>query len=307
MNDAEIQGYLASGATAAAARDLGASLIRPGARLEEVQLAVEELIRSRGAEPAFPAQISLDHVAAHDCCPPGDPRIFASSDIAKLDVGCHVGGLVADTAVTVDLRDGPGSPLVAAAREGLEAAIALARPGVSVGTLGAAIAGAIERRGFQPVTNLTGHGVGRFEIHCSPQVPNHPEKGGPTLQAGQAVAIEPFACTGRGWVRDEGEPQVFMLRRRPKSKDRIPLALERGLAGLRGLPFARRDLARFVGPEAVEDALAMLRSRSLLHLFPPLAEGPGVRVSQAEHTLLFLSDRAIVITDPARPPILYSP
>jgi methionyl aminopeptidase len=307
MNEAVIQGYLSAGATAAAARDLGASMIRPGVRLEEVQLSVEELIRSRGAEPAFPAQISLDNVAAHDCCPPGDPRRFTGENIAKLDVGCHVGGFVADTAITVDLRDGPDSPLAKAAREALEAAIALARPGVPVSALGGAIASTIESHGFQPVTNLTGHGVGSYEIHCAPQVPNYAEKGGPLLRAGQAVAIEPFACTGRGWVRDEGEAQVYMLRRRPKGRDRLPLALEKGLATLHGLPFARRDLARFVGMESSEEALRLLLERDLLHPFPPLAELPGVRVSQAEHTLLFLPDRVLVITDPERPPLPHQP
>ncbi len=303
MLESEIEKFLQAGRIAAEARDLGASMIRPGGRMEEVQLAVEDLIRSRGGEPAFPAQISLDHVAAHDCCPPGDPRLFLPENVAKLDVGVHVEGYVADTAVTVDLRDGPDSPLAAAAREALEAAIALARPGVPVGKLGGAVEKAITARGFRPVVNLTGHGVARFQIHCSPQVPNYKENSRVTLRAGQAVAIEPFASTGKGWVHDRGEPQVFQLKRRPKAKDRLPLALERFLLSLHGFPFARRDLVRAVGAGGVEEALGLLRERKILVEYPPLAEDPGARVSQMEHTLLILEDRVVVTTDPDREPI----
>ena len=303
MHPEEIEKYLEAGRIAAAARDLGASMIRPGVRMEEVQLAVEDLIRSRGAKPAFPAQISLDHVAAHDCCPPGDPRVFLPDNVAKLDVGAHLEGYVADTAVTVDLREGPESPLVAAAGDALEAAIARARPGTPVGVLGEAVEKAITARGFHPVVNLTGHGLDRFQIHCSPQIPNYKENSRLALRAGTAVAIEPFASTGKGWVDDLGEPQVFQLKRRPKSKDRLPLALERFLLSLHGFPFARRDLAGALGPEAVEDSLALLAERKILIQYPPLAEKPGTRVSQMEHTLLLLEDRVVVTTDPERPHI----
>ena len=305
MLNSEIEKYLEAGRIAAAARDLGASLIRPGTRMEEVQLAVEDLIRSRGGEPAFPAQVSLDHVAAHDCCPPGDPRVLLPENVAKLDVGAHVEGFVADTAVTVDLRDGPESALVAAAAEALEATITRVRPGIQVGALGEAVEKAITARGFHPVVNLTGHGLARFQIHCAPQIPNYKENSRLTLRAGQAIAIEPFATTGKGWVRDQGDPQVFQLKRRPKPKDRLPLGLERFLLSLHGLPFARRDLARALDGEGVEEALALLGERRILIQYPPLAEKPGERVSQMEHTLLVLEDRVIVTTDPERPHIRY--
>ncbi len=305
MLDSEIEKYLEAGRIAAAARDLGASLIRPGTRMEEVQLAVEELIRSRGARPAFPAQISLDHVAAHDCCPPGDPRVFLPDHVAKLDVGAHVDGFVADTAVTVDLREGPESPLAAAAAEALEAAIALARPGVPVKKLGEAVEKAIRARGFKPVMNLTGHGLDRFQIHCSPQIPNYRENSRLLLEEGRAVAIEPFASTGKGWVEDRGAPQVFQLKRRPKAKDMLPLALEQFLLSFHGLPSARLDLARALGTEGVEEALSLLLERRLLVQYPPLAEEPGTRISQMEHTLLLLPGRVIVTTDPERDPILF--
>ena len=303
MKTGEIDRYLEAGRIAAAARDLGAAMMRPGTTLLEIQLAVEEFIRGEGAGPAFPAQISLNHVAAHDCCPPGDPRELTARDLAKLDVGVELEGYVADTARTVDLAEGAGSPLVAAAHKALEAAIARVRPGVRVGELGNAIQEAIEREGFRPVANLTGHGVGRYLVHCSPQVPNVTQGKGARLAADTALAVEPFACDGKGWVDDLGLPQVFQLAKPPRSRHQLPLALEKAVKARKGLPFARRDLARHLPPEEVEQGLELLAAKGLLISYPPLAERPGVRVSQAEHTLLILADRIQVTTDPDRPPI----
>ncbi len=305
LTDEEIDLCIKAGKIAGEARDFGLSLIKPGVRLEEVQLKVEEFIRDNGGECAFPAQISLDNVAAHDCASPGDPRVFTEKNIAKLDVGVHVDGYMADTAGTVDLQNGPESPLLLASKEGLESAIKAIYPNITTGEIGEHIEKAITKRGFKPVYNLTGHGLARFQIHTSPQIPNYGDRSKTKIKPGSLFAIEPFATTGRGYIRDVGSPQVFQLKRKPKAKDNLPLALEKGLISLKGLPFARRDLARFVGIDKVEEALGLLNDRKLLIKYPPLAEESSAMISQAEHTLILLDDMLIVTTDPKRPPIKF--
>ena len=102
---------------------------------------IEEMIRERGAEPAFPVQSSRNHVAAHYCASPEDETRYAEGDLAKLDIGVHIGGFVVDTATTVNLGDRPENRrLVEAARAALEAAIVAAGPGIPIRRVSAAIA-----------------------------------------------------------------------------------------------------------------------------------------------------------------------
>ena len=154
-----------SGRISATALAHGRKMIVPGVRIEEVQRAVEAKIRELGGEPAFPAQTSRNHIAAHYCSPPGDPTTAQPGDIIKLDCGTHVDGYVTDNATTVDLRDGDNSLLLSASKMALENAIAVMGPGVSLTEVGRTVEETITSLGFKPVRNLCGHGVARYTIH----------------------------------------------------------------------------------------------------------------------------------------------
>lgn len=285
-----------AGRIASLARSHGAGLIRPGARLREVCEAVEDFIRGRGAELAFPVQTSVNEVAAHDCPSPEDERAYALGDLAKVDVGVHIDGYVVDTATTVEVG-GPrgGPPLVEAARAALEAAIAAAGPGVPIWRLSAAIATTLRGFAVRPMRNLCGHHVGRWIVHSPPPVPNLPEDAEGRLVLGTALAIEPFATEGPGRVTETGEPQVFRLL---PDKDPGPEAsgpVREALLGRHGLPFSRRDLKHLPRTE-VDEALRRLRARGLLHAYAPLVETTGRKVAQAEHTILVTTTGVEVLT-----------
>ena len=116
MRAPELDKLRRSGFISATAREHGKKLIKPGARIEAIAKEVEQVIRDLGGKPAFPAQLSRNHIAAHYCSPPDDPTVLQPDDIVKLDLGTQVDGYVTDNAVTVDLRDGPDSLIVAASR-----------------------------------------------------------------------------------------------------------------------------------------------------------------------------------------------
>ena len=87
---------------------------------------------------------------------------------------------------------------------------------VAVGEIGSSIENTITAAGFQPVRNLTGHGLARWKVHTPPQIPNYAEHGGGRLRAGMVFAIEPFACTGRGFIRERGRADLAeRIRTRP--------------------------------------------------------------------------------------------
>jgi methionyl aminopeptidase len=286
-----------SGRISARALAHGRAMIVPGARIEDVQRAVEAKIRELGGEPAFPAQVSRNHIAAHYCSPPGDATVVAAGDIVKLDCGTHVDGYVTDNATTVDLRDGDNSLLCTASRMALENAIAVMGPGASLTEVGRQVEKTITAMGFQPVRNLCGHGVARFTIHCAPSVPNYPDPRAGKLKPNMTIACEPFASDGVGMIDVDGDAEVFMLKRDVRPKDGLPAAVEKALQQSQGLPFARRDLERWLGvAKAGEDALRLLRRKDLVDEYPPLCEKPGVRIAQFEHTIFIGESGAEVLT-----------
>ena len=295
----EIDKLRRAGQITATAREACKKLAKPGAKLEAIALEAESIIREMGGEPAFPAQLSRNNIAAHYCSPPGDQTVIEEGDIIKLDLGAHVDGYVTDSAVTIDLRDGEESLLVKASEMALENAISLMGPGASLTEIGRQIESTIKAMGFNPVYNLTGHGVARYVIHCKPSIPNYPDPRASSLRPGQTVACEPFACDGRGSIEEKGEAEVFMVIRSPRAKDlkKIPPDLAEAIAATNKLPFARRTLLRHLGSEKkVEQALKILKKTRMLADYPPLVERPGVRVAQTEHTIFIHEDRAEVIT-----------
>jgi methionyl aminopeptidase len=80
-----------------------------------------------------------------------DTDVF-DKDMVKLDLGVHVDGYVADSAVTVDLSG--NSDILKAAEEALAAAIEFARPEVTTGENGAVIEDSIRAYGLNPALGV---------------------------------------------------------------------------------------------------------------------------------------------------------
>lgn len=274
-----------AGRIAAGCREWARENIRPGVKLRWILESIEERIRAEGGQPGFPAQTSRNHIAAHYCSSPTDEQVYEEGDCVKVDIGVHVDGYVADTAATVDLSaDGRWSPLIRASSDALAAAIATVGDGVAVGEVGAAVERTIVSAGFQPVRNLTGHGLGRWKVHTPPQIPNYAERGGGRLRTGMVFAIEPFACTGRGHITERGRSEVFMMVRPPSKAKTLDRGVLRAIEAWRGLPIARRYFRDF-DPELVEDVFSKLARQGSLMRYPPLVEEEGVMVAQTEHSI----------------------
>ena len=266
--------------------------VEVGSSLLEVAEFVEGAIRSKGAKPAFPCNISLDRNAAHYTPTPGDKSTFGENMI-KLDVGVHVDGYVADAAITIDLSGHPD--LIEASEAALEAALEIVAPGVSTGLIGATIEEAITSYGYKPVSNLTGHGLSRYEAHDEPALPNKAMKTGITLKEGDVIAIEPFATNGSGRISEAPINEIYGFSaprpvRMPQARALMKEIQER----YKTLPFARRWLKE----ERAEYALMQLLRNGSVHRYPVLWEVEGALVSQAEHTVAIFENGCEVITRP---------
>ena len=272
-------------------RDEAAEMVEVGVSHLEVAEWAEQEIRDRGAQPAFPVNISIDEEAAH-ATPSIDDDTTFGEEMVNLDIGVSIDGWLADTAVTVDLSGNP--ELVEASEEALDAALSIIEAGVETGTIGAEIEDVITGYGFNPVVNLTGHGLGHWEQHTQPNIPNRAVSQGTTLEVGDVVAIEPFATDGSGKVSEGNSEEIFALENERSVRDRnARQALEQITEEFRTLPFATRwlDVSR---PKM---ALRRLTSQNVVHGYPVLKEADGKLVSQKEHTIIVTEDGCEVTTE----------
>jgi methionyl aminopeptidase len=284
----ELARWRAAGRIAAAARDLGAAQVQVGARRKDVAEAIEGYIRSQGAQPAFPANLSRNVEAAHYTPAPEDEARFVAGDLVKVDVGAHLDGAIADTAVTVEVgATRRHENLIRAVKEAVEAGIAQVRPGIPVDEVSVAIEGAIHARGLKPIEDLTGHSIQRYLLHAGKSIPNVGGRSGERLEEGEFVAIEPFATNGRGSIEDGPFGNIVRFRDDPGRSDPALAGL---FARFRTLPFTSRWV-----PEAVDQA-ALRRFRRRLQSYPVFLERGGGIVAQAEHTVRVGPGGAEVLT-----------
>ncbi len=294
MDKEVLQSYLKAGHVAASALQFGARQIKPGVRMVDGLDAVEAKIKAMGADMAFPAQSSVNSVAAHFCPVHDDPLTYKEGDLVKIDVGVHVDGYIADTAVSVNL--GGWDDLVKASQEARDAALRIVAPGVSTAELGRAIQEAITGYGFAPVHNLSGHGISRWVIHDKPSVPNYDTGKGVVLQEDQVIAIEPFATMGTGAIMEGGNPTVFAVTANRPVRSAYAREVLRALEAYNGLPFTTRWLTRQFGDGKARLAIRELLAAGVLHAYPPLPDKDGKLVSQSEKACI-VGKKTIVYTE----------
>jgi len=268
-----------------------AEMIEVGVTQLEVAQYAEDRIDELGGAPAFPVNISVDEEASH-ATPGRDDETTFGEEMVCLDIGVHVDGWIADAAVTVDLSGHP--ELVEAAEAALDAAVDTVQAGVHTGEVGTAIAAAIDDYEYNPVVNLSGHGLGHYDAHTGPNVPNRAVDSGIELVVGDVVAIEPFVTDGSGKVREGSKEEIYsMIEEKPVRDRRARQVLETIAEEYRTLPFA----ARWLDSERAEMSLRRLKMQDIIRSYPVLKEDDTALVSQAEHTFIVTEDGCELTTE----------
>jgi methionyl aminopeptidase len=289
MDAADKTRILSAGKLGKAALDFALTMIEPGALLLDVAEKTENFIRQEGAQPSFPLNLSINNEAAHYTPTPMDKKKFKTGDLVKVDIGAQVDGFISDNAATIEVGGkGEYSTLIDSSREALEAALRVLRPNVPINRIGKAIGDRISAFGFKPVRNLGGHGINRFDLHSRIFIPNYDDGNGATITPGSLIAIEPFASTGIGMIHNGPGGNIYIMSGTKQDK-RDPV-----FNAFNMLPFAERWVAGLI-PDHVNYMKNMM-SRKQISQFPVLKEHNGAMISQAEHTILVLSDEIIVTT-----------
>lgn len=283
-------------ATAEVKREI-MSKVRPGMKLIEICNFVEESIRSKEAEPAFPCNVCINDVAAHYTSTPYDNKIVGEGDVVKIDLGAHVNGFIADTATTLSFN-AEYDDMVQAAQKVLGEALNVVRDGAKVSDIGKVISDGCAKRGYKPITNLSGHMMEQYQIHAGISIPNVWVAGTAVLKANRSYAVEPFLTTldGAGRVIEGDSTTIFSLISRKKTEDRkLDDLMEQIWTRYRTLPFAARYFKDYSYGE-MEKMITVLVRRRILHGYPILVEAKGKCVAQAEHTIVPQENGASIIT-----------
>jgi methionyl aminopeptidase len=290
LTSEQYENHREAGEILAQVREEAAKRVEVGTNYLELSEWVEDRIRELGGEPGFPVNISVDNEAAHGAARPDDDRTIGE-EMVKLDIGVHIDGWLADTAITVDLTG--TDDLVEASAEALEAALDVVEPGVHTGEIGAEIESVIDGYGYNPVVNLTGHGLGHWDQHVDPNIPNRAVDSGVELEVGDVVAVEPFATDGGGKVTEGQAEEIYALEDEASVRNRqARQALEQIVEEFKTLPFARR----WLDTSRSKMALRRLEQQGVVHGYPVLKEDDGRLVSQKEHTIIVTEDGCEVTT-----------
>ena len=272
-------------------------LVLPGESLLDIAESLEKMIADAGAAPGFPANISINDIAAHFTPEADNKVLIGETDVVKIDIGSHIEGCIGDTAATVDLSGEQGK-LLEASDAALSSAIAMMRPGVKVGDIGAAIEKEITSRGFRPVENLTGHKIEPYLLHAGVEIPNIASSASYELQEGDVFAVEPFASAGSGRVADTSQVEIFSLQATPKLRMKYSRELLSHIVrDYFSLPFAERWLSNvFKSRLTLSTSLRELLNSGALHPYPVLRDTGRGLVSQSEHTVVIEHDSAKTLT-----------
>ncbi|HEU5120076.1 MAG TPA: type II methionyl aminopeptidase [Candidatus Nitrosocosmicus sp.] len=294
-----LENYIRAGDIASLVRENTRKRNHIGRTLEEICNSIEKEIIDNGGYPAFPVNVSINEIAAHYTAEPDDQIVIKDTDIVKIDLGVHINGYVADTAVTISY-DPKYDQLIKVAELSLSEAIKIAKHNTKSSEIGKAIENTISHHGLKPIQNLSGHSLDQYIIHAGKSIPNIKTYGSSfSLSSNQAYAIEPFVTTndGLGIVYEGKIRNIFSLISRKPTKDREADEFISYLWNeFKTLPFALRWLVNNFDQPKARTMIDFLIKKKNVRAYPILVEGNNKVVSQAEHTIFISDNLSYIIT-----------
>lgn len=259
---------------------------------------VEGEARRLGGQPAFPCNVCANETAAHYTAEIDDPTIVPQNALLKVDIGVHVDGFIADTAVSVCYNESLldlSEATKAALGEGLKAV----RAGAKTSDVGRIVDAYAHRRGYIPIANLSGHALEQYVVHAGTSVPNVWSPSPAVFKQDKAYAVEPFFTTpnGSGMVVEGKTRNIYGIVSRKNTKDQeLNKFLESVWDKCRTLPFTTRWFQDEFAKSKLGEMVSRLIKMKLLRSYPILVEARGCPVAQAEHTIVVTANGFEIIT-----------
>ena len=212
-DEKDINGLKAAGKVCAQAMKLMMESAKPGMTTAELDKIGEDFLNQQGAKSAprvmynFPGGtcISIVPVIAHGI---PNEHVLQDGELINIDVSAELNGYFGDTGASMVV--GTSKPeyekLLEATQSTLEKVLSVVRTGKPLNLIGKTVQEEAAKHGYNPIFDLTGHGIGR-QLHDKPSaVYNfHKPDDRRLLENGLVLAIEPFLTTGKGHVVEKSD------------------------------------------------------------------------------------------------------
>lgn len=206
--DAGFEGMRKAGGLAAQALDMLAAYVKPGVTTKELDDLAFQFAMDNNSVPAtlnyrgYTKSLctSINHVVCHGI--PGT-KPMREGDIVNIDITLIVDGWHGDTSrmYGVGKINRKAERLCEITYESLMRAIAVVKPGATLGDIGHAIQSYAEGERCTVVRDFCGHGLGKL-FHDVPNILHYGHSGqGTELREGMIFTIEPMINLGRPAVK----------------------------------------------------------------------------------------------------------
>jgi methionyl aminopeptidase len=294
----ELEKFRLSGKILRETREEMRSFVKENMPIIEVCEKAEVLIRSKGGKPAFPVNVSINEVTAHYTSPPGDTSTIPAGSTVKVDIGVQVDGYVTDTAFTAAFSP-EGKAMKATSELALKIVIDSIHGDMQLGDIGALVEKTIKNRGFRPISNLTGHSVGRYLIHAGTSIPSVSGFNPTKIKTGEIYAVEPFVTQPDAIARvdDTSQTTIYRFLKAKSLKTDGAKKLAKYIEeNFRTLPFAERWTIGVLPKEQHAAAFKELQTSKSVMKYPVFVEASKKPVAQTEHTLLIKENGCEILT-----------
>jgi len=272
------------------AHNLAKKIVKPGANILEVTERIENKIKET-AGFGFPLNISFNNQAAHFTPVSNYKEEIKKEDVIKIDIGTEKNGYIVDAAFTIDLSK-KHKTLLEASKNALYKTLDYVKKEKEnsiLNEIGKIAENEIQKKGFKPIYNLTGHSIDRFEIHAGMSIFNYPTNNQHKLGEGQ-FAIEPFATTGSGHVKSGNYCGIYFPKKGNIRNSNARKILEEALK-YNGLPIAERWVGKNLNSFTKKLAINELVKNNLFIPANVLIDVKDSFVSQFEKTFIIYENK----------------
>ncbi|MFH1451904.1 MAG: M24 family metallopeptidase, partial [archaeon] len=200
MEKQEIDSYIKAGKIHQGVTAFAKSIIKPGMKLYDIAVAIDEKIDELGGEPAFPVNLSINEIAAHFTPAKDDEHV--AEGLLKVDIGVAVDGFIADGAFSLDFSEGGKYGEMISLNEKILLEVEkVIKPGMEVCDVGDSVQDSLESWNssngsrYSVIKGLSGHQLGQNVIHAGVTISNYRNDNHKKLND-VAIAIEPFVTDG---------------------------------------------------------------------------------------------------------------
>lgn len=271
---------------------------------------IENRIFEGGYLPSFPAMVSINSMAAHYTVF-DEGYVLQKGDVIKVDFGISKEGYISDNAFTVEVGSDEHKDLIETAKACLDKALEVVNYGVSMKEVGSSVETIAKEKGFNTIHNLSGHQIGRYDLHCGLSVPNC-DNGDPSkVKEDTLLAIEPFVTYGQPMIKACGLSNILHLKNDGPVRDPIAMKLLKHIREhFPKLPFSKRWLVDSVLKENLKSnpkfsgfdkrkvsyGVKILKKYGILYEYDELGTVDNKIVAQFEDCVVFNDGKKSIIT-----------